>query len=117
MALSEDMVASWVVNRVAARVGDSVREFSWDDLRNGNSLPASWWEKEKQFPAWLQDYGVELRIDNLSWLNPNKEVAGCRCQGATPKGDGRARSRSGTPNFGNAGGGRAREEEGRDRGH
>ena len=72
-ALSEDIVASWVVNRVAAYVCDSVKGYSWDDLRNGNSLPAPWWEK--QFSTWLQECGVELHVGKVSWPNPNKEAA------------------------------------------
>ena len=75
--LSQPMVESWVANTLGPHVRDSVRSYvdsqSWEALKDRDGLPASWWEK--QFSAWLNDYGIVVRVDALSWTSAEAVAA------------------------------------------
>ena len=75
MPLSQPMVESWVANTVGPQVRDTVRSYvdsqSWEALKDCDGLPPSWWEKE--FSAWLDEYGVAVQVDTVSWRSADAE--------------------------------------------
>ena len=71
--LSERLVESWVANALTPRVRDSVRGHTGDDLKTGNSLTKSWWQT--QISGWLDEYGLAVRVSDVSWRSEEKEAA------------------------------------------
>ncbi|MCA9233118.1 MAG: hypothetical protein KDA57_20900, partial [Planctomycetales bacterium] len=64
---------SWIANRIASRVRDSAREYSIADLVDREALPPTWWEKHVN--GWLDDCGVAVRIDMVSWSSAKAGAA------------------------------------------
>jgi len=67
------MAESWIANRIAPRVRDAVREYSVADLKDREALPPSWWEK--QLADWLDEFGVSVCVDDVSWSSAQDEAA------------------------------------------
>ena len=64
---------SWIANRIAANVRDTVHDYSIADLRDRQALPPFWWEK--QLAGWLEEFGVTIQVDEVSWSSAQAEVA------------------------------------------
>ncbi len=64
---------SWLANRIAPNVRDVVHDYSIADLRDRQALPPAWWEK--QLAGWLEEFGVEIQVDEISWSSAQAEVA------------------------------------------
>lgn len=67
------IVETWVVQRVASRVKDALREYSLVDLRDDQALPPSWWEKKLR--VWLEDFGLSAQVRELVWSSAQAEAA------------------------------------------
>jgi len=70
---SAEMLGSWIEQRVAPMLVRHARQYSIDELRNDHAIPLDWWEKElnKQ----LRDYGLEIRLTEISWESAQAEAA------------------------------------------
>jgi len=71
--LSSDIVDSWLVSILQARVRDAVREYSIEELRNEHALPARWWET--QVSEWLADTGLTVRVTSVFWSSADAAAA------------------------------------------
>ena len=75
--LSRPMVKSWVTNQVGPQLRDEVQVYvdaqGWEALKDRDGLPASWWAKE--FSAWLDEFGIAVRVDAVSWQSAAAEQA------------------------------------------
>lgn len=71
--VTPSIAESWTANRIAPRVRDAVRAYSIADLRDRQALPPSWWERE--LTDWLDEFGVTVRVDDVSWSSAQAEAA------------------------------------------
>ncbi len=67
------LAESWIANRISPNVHDAVRSYSIADLRDRQALPSSWWEK--RLAGWLNEFGVTIQVDTVSWSSAQAEVA------------------------------------------
>ncbi len=71
--LPPESAASWIAGQIKPRVRDSVASHSVEDLRDSQVLPPSRWEK--QLSDWLGEFGVAVRVDEVSWSSAQAEAA------------------------------------------
>ena len=71
--LTAALAESWIANRIAPNVRDAVSAYSLEDLRDKQALPPAWWEK--QVSAWLDDFGIAVRVEEVSWSSAQAAAA------------------------------------------
>ncbi len=71
--LTAALAESWFAHRIAPNVRDAIRAYALEDLRDKHALPPAWWEK--QLAAWLADFGITVRIEEVAWSSAQAAAA------------------------------------------
>jgi len=73
VALSNDLVQSWMIRATNTRVLDAVRDHNIEDLRARDALPARWWEK--QLSEWLSEQAMSVQVTDIEFVSAEAEAA------------------------------------------